>query len=245
MAQNGGAGVVWEGLPNLQRFYDWCRDQLMHPLVVPGISDAGAHMNVYCDASTPTAMLSFWSRDRYKGPQIPLEISVMKQARDTAYLYGLTDRGTIEVGKKADCNVINMETLQIHRPTTVHDLPLGKARWNQAVSGYDMTILNGVVTFEDGSHTGAYPGALIRKNALQRPAPADLPDPPARFSNYRTVLVGGSMTKDDALAQSLATEGGISNVSRIANAVEETKEETASDHDHNNMPEHTKLDPKL
>jgi hypothetical protein len=53
------------------------------------------------------------------------------------------------------------------------------------------------------------------------------------------------MTKDDALAQSLATEGGISNVSRIANAVEETKEETASDHDHNNMPEHTKLDPKL
>ena len=51
------------------------------------------------------------------------------------------------------------------------------------------------------------------------------------------------MTKDDALAQSLATEGGISNVSRIANAVEETKEETASDH--NNMPEHTKLNPKL
>ena len=52
------------------------------------------------------------------------------------------------------------------------------------------------------------------------------------------------MTKDDALAQSLATEGGISNVSRIANAVEETKEGTASDRDQN-MPEHTKLDPKL
>ena len=80
----------------------------------------------------------------------------------------------------------------------------------------------------------------------QRPAAAGLPDPPPRFSNYRTVLVEGSMTKDDALAQSLATEGGISNVSRIANAVEETKEETASDHDHDhNLPEHTKLDPKL
>ncbi len=34
-------------------------------------------------------------------------------ARDTAYMYGLYDRGTIEVGKKADLNIVDMEALKI------------------------------------------------------------------------------------------------------------------------------------
>ena len=91
-----------EGYDNLTGFYNHARKKLTHPLIVPGISDAGAHLNIFQDGSTPTSMVSFWSRDRVKGPQIPLEISVMKQARDTAWLYGLYDRGTLEVGKKAD-----------------------------------------------------------------------------------------------------------------------------------------------
>ena len=66
----------------LTGFYDHARKKLMHPLIVPGISDAGAHLNIFQDGSTPTSMISFWSRDRKKGPQIPLEISVMKQVRD-------------------------------------------------------------------------------------------------------------------------------------------------------------------
>ena len=35
------------------------------------------------------------------------------------------------------------------------------------MTGYDLTILNGVVTFEGGVHTGAFPGALIRKHGVE------------------------------------------------------------------------------
>jgi len=46
---------------------------------------------------------------------------VRKQTRDTAALYGLSDRGTIEVGKVGDFNVIDYERLQLgsrgSRPT--------------------------------------------------------------------------------------------------------------------------------
>ena len=48
-----------------------------------------------------------------------------------------------------------------------------------------------------------------------------LPDPPPRFSGYRRASgEGGRTTKDDALAQSLEAESGISNQSRIADAVD-------------------------
>jgi N-acyl-D-aspartate/D-glutamate deacylase len=53
----------------------------------------------------------------------------MKQARDTAYLYGLYDRGTLEVGKKADINVIDLDALAIQPPVHVHDLPTGTLRY--------------------------------------------------------------------------------------------------------------------
>jgi N-acyl-D-amino-acid deacylase len=70
------------------------------------------------DGTAPTSMLAHWARDRVHGAQIPIEIGVMKQARDTAHLYNLFDRGTLEVGKKADLNMVNMETIHIHRPVS-------------------------------------------------------------------------------------------------------------------------------
>ena len=72
---------------------------------VPGISDAGAHLAIMQDGTSPTSMLAHWARDRTLGSgQIPIEICVMKQARDTAWLYNMMDRGTLEPGKKADLN---------------------------------------------------------------------------------------------------------------------------------------------
>jgi len=47
---------------------------------------------------------------------MPLAHCVKKQARDTAYMYGLTDRGTLEVGKKADINLVDLENLRIETP---------------------------------------------------------------------------------------------------------------------------------
>ena len=71
---------------------------------------------------------------------------IQKQAAGTAEAVGLNDRGTIEPGKKADLNVIDLEHLTLHPPRSVDDLPAGGRRILQDASGYVATIVSGVVT---------------------------------------------------------------------------------------------------
>ena len=65
-------------------------------------------------------------------------------------------------GFVGDANVIDFDTLQLHRPHKVADLPGGASRFVQTADGYVATVKSGEVTFEDGKHTGALPGALLR-----------------------------------------------------------------------------------
>ena len=142
--------------------HDAIREMLTHPAGVLGLSDGGAHCNLICDASFPTFLLTHWARDRHRGEKLPLEYLVRKQSRDTAHLFGLTDRGTIEVGKKADINVIDWDKLRLHPPRMAYDLPAGGQRLVQGASGYAATIVSGTVTRRDGVDTGARPGRLVR-----------------------------------------------------------------------------------
>jgi N-acyl-D-amino-acid deacylase len=142
--------------------HDAIREMLTHPAGVSGLSDGGAHCGMICDASYPTFLLTHWARDRHRGEKLPLEFLVRKQTHDTAQLFGLTDRGTIEVGKKADINVIDMEALRLHSPRMAYDLPAGGRRIVQGASGYAATIVSGAVTRRDGVDTGARPGRLVR-----------------------------------------------------------------------------------
>ena len=87
---------------------------------------------------------------------------VKKQTFDTAQFIGLQDRGVIEVGKKADLNVIDFENLQLHPPKLIQDLPAGGKRLMQHASGYLATIVSGEVIAEKGTLTGAMPGRLVR-----------------------------------------------------------------------------------
>lgn len=107
-------------------------------------------------------MLTHWTRDRDRGARIPIEVAVRKQTRDTARLYGLSDRGTLEVGMMADINVIDYDALQLEPPTVVSDLPAGGSRLVQRARGYAATIKSGVITFADGEDTGQRPGRLLR-----------------------------------------------------------------------------------
>jgi N-acyl-D-amino-acid deacylase len=129
---------------------------------VSGLSDGGAHVKMICDASMPTYLLTHWARDRSRGQTLPLETVVRKQCANTAAVVGLTDRGTIEVGKKADLNVIDFDSLQLHAPRTVDDLPAGGRRVLQNATGYVATIVSGVVTRRHDLDTGARPGRLVR-----------------------------------------------------------------------------------
>ncbi|MEM7141249.1 MAG: amidohydrolase family protein [Actinomycetota bacterium] len=142
--------------------HDVIREQLTHPQAVVGLGDGGAHCGLICDASLPTTMIAHWTRDRSRGEQLPLEWVVRKQTKDTAALFGMTDRGTVEVGQRADLNVIDHERINLRTPELVHDLPAGGRRLIQAADGYVATIVSGEVTRRDGVDTGARPGRLVR-----------------------------------------------------------------------------------
>jgi N-acyl-D-aspartate/D-glutamate deacylase len=141
---------------------DAIREMMLHPAGVLGLSDGGAHCGMICDASYPTFLLTHWARDRSRGEKLSLEYVIRKQSRDTAYLFGLTDRGTIEPGKKADINVIDMDALTLHPAAMAYDLPAGGHRILQKASGYTATIVSGTVTRRNGVDTGARPGRLVR-----------------------------------------------------------------------------------
>jgi len=132
------------------------------PHTVVGLSDGGAHCGVICDASMTTFMLSHWARDRTRGARLPLEFVVKRQTSETADFYGLTDRGRLAPGMKADVNVIDFAGLRLHHPEMIYDLPAGGRRLVQRVDGYDMTIVSGVPVMEGGQETGARPGVLVR-----------------------------------------------------------------------------------
>ncbi len=138
------------------------RTMLEHSASVVGLSDGGAHCGLICDASFPTYLLTHWVRDRARGDRLPLEHVINKQTKVTADVYGLGDRGSLEVGKRADINVIDLEALRLHVPEMVFDLPAGGRRLIQPVDGYRRTIQSGQVTFIDGTPTGARPGTVIR-----------------------------------------------------------------------------------
>ena len=87
---------------------------------------------------------------------------VEQQTRRTARLYGFADRGTIEVGARADVNVIDLDGLTVRRPVMHADLPAGGQRYLQPVSGYVATVVAGVQTRDHDRDTGARPGRLVR-----------------------------------------------------------------------------------
>jgi N-acyl-D-aspartate/D-glutamate deacylase len=163
LMERDGKQLLFAPLANYVDYdFEALREMMLHPRTVLGLSDGGAHCGLICDASMPTFLLTHWARDRKRGPRIPLEQVVRLQTGNTASVYGFSDRGTIEVGKKADLNVIDLDALHLHAPEMVFDLPASGRRLIQKVDGYRATVVSGEVTFENGESTGAMPGKLVR-----------------------------------------------------------------------------------
>jgi N-acyl-D-aspartate/D-glutamate deacylase len=141
---------------------DAVETMMRDPLSVIGLGDGGAHCSMLCDASWPAFVLQHWVRDRTRGPRIELEEAVKMMTCDAAALYGRGDRGTLEVGQRADLNVIDLDAVELELPEIVDDLPTGASRIVQRAKGFDVTICAGEVTFRSGEPTGARPGRLVR-----------------------------------------------------------------------------------
>jgi N-acyl-D-amino-acid deacylase len=153
---DGACLLVW---PFLNQTPAEVERLLGDPNVVLGLADAGAHVGQIMDASQPTWFLAHWVRDRHL---YSLAEGVARLTSIPAELFAMPDRGVLAPGRPADINVIDLDALALPIPTFEHDFPGGAGRWVQGAQGYDLTMVNGVVTVEHGTHTGALPGVTLR-----------------------------------------------------------------------------------
>ena len=163
LLEKQGRALIYHPLFNyLPGNLDYVERMLNHPYSISGLGDAGAHCGAISDASFPTTLIQHWGRDRKRGKKIPLEKLISMQTFETSNLLGISDRGVLKEGYKADINVIDFENLTLHEPEVLYDLPAGGRRLVQKASGYEYTIVSGEIAFRGGEATGVLNGRLIR-----------------------------------------------------------------------------------
>ena len=129
---------------------------------MPGLGDAGAHVSQMIDSGWSTFILSHWHRD---SGVYSIEEAVRRISSVPAGVLGIKDRGTIEVGKRADVNVFDISRLEERMPEIVHDFPFGAPRFIQRAAGYKATVCNGSVVLRDDELTGERAGQVLRSSA--------------------------------------------------------------------------------
>ena len=162
LEREGRALLYFPSLNYAQYSLDPSYEMMNHPNTVLGLGDGGAHVGTICDASFPTSMLAFWTRDRVRGPKLSVEWVVKAHAAETARAIGLMDRGRLAPGYRADINVIDYDHLTLRAPEVAHDLPAGGRRLIQRAEGYTATIVAGEINYRNGEATGRLPGRLVR-----------------------------------------------------------------------------------
>jgi N-acyl-D-amino-acid deacylase len=162
LMERGGKATLYIALGNYQDGrLDAVLEMMKDRHTVVGLGDGGAHYSVICDASYPTFMLTYWTRDRL-GERLSLADAVRTLAFEPARTLGFKDRGLIKEGYKADINVIDYDQLALHAPTVEYDLPAGGRRLDQGATGFAATIVSGQVIRRDDQPTGLLPGRLVR-----------------------------------------------------------------------------------
>ncbi|MCY3814019.1 MAG: amidohydrolase family protein [Gammaproteobacteria bacterium] len=126
---------------------------------MPGLGDAGAHVSQMIDSGWSTFILSHWHRD---SGVYAIQEAVRRISAVPAGVLGLADRGTLEVGKRADVNVFDIGRLEERMPEIVHDFPFGAPRFIQRAAGYHATVCNGTVVLRDDELTGERAGRVLR-----------------------------------------------------------------------------------
>ncbi|MEZ4334153.1 MAG: amidohydrolase family protein [Myxococcota bacterium] len=127
--------------------------------VLLGGSDAGAHLDRMCGAPYTTDFLA----DCLRGRRLwPLERAVAALSDAPARLFGLKQRGRIEVGHWADLVLFDPETVGSGEIHARHDLPGGTMRLFAASTGIARVFVNGRAIVADGAATDALPGRVLR-----------------------------------------------------------------------------------
>lgn len=134
-----------------------------HPRSLLGLSDAGAHLTLFCEAGQTSRFLGHWVRER---KALSLEEAVRRITSMPADLFGIPDRGRLAPGRAADIVVFDPATITDHEPELVYDLPDGGPRLVQRASGIHWSFVNGRAVIREGrlpaSPEGSGPGRVLR-----------------------------------------------------------------------------------
>ena len=124
-----------------------------------GASDAGAHLDMIDSYSYATTMLARAVRERNL---LPMEEAVQMITDVPARLYGLRDRGRVQVGNHADICVFDPTTIGPGPVFTKFDLPGGAGRLYGEANGIEHVLVNGTEVVTGRTFTEARPGTLLR-----------------------------------------------------------------------------------
>lgn len=130
--------------------------------IYPGLGDAGAHVSQIMDAGWSSFVLSHWTRET---GYYSMGTAIAKMTSGPARVLGLTDRGILKEGMRADINVFDADKVTELQPELVHDFPQGAPRYIQRAVGYKATIVNGQISLLDGELTGVRAGKVLRHKA--------------------------------------------------------------------------------
>jgi N-acyl-D-amino-acid deacylase len=143
----------------------WANDEdtvavMRHPQCVMTFSDSGAHVSQIADSSIQTHLLGYFCREKQL---LTLPECIEMITSRGARAWGFADRGVLREGAVADVNIFDPATIAPLMPEVVNDLPKGARRLSQRSQGIKATLVGGEVLIEDGEHTGALPGQLLRR----------------------------------------------------------------------------------
>ena len=163
LIEGDGRGILYLPVTNYAGGnLDVVREMIAAPNALIGLGDGGAHVGIMCDATSTSYLLTHWTRDRERGSLFPVSWAIKRLAADNAAAIGLNDRGRLQVGMKADINILDYDSMRLRRPEIVYDLPAGGKRLIQRTDGFEATIVSGAVVYRQGQATGALPGRLVR-----------------------------------------------------------------------------------
>ena len=102
--------------------------------------------------------------------ECPKQWENLKVTGDPAQIYGILDRGRIEVGAWADLMLFDPATIRVDRARRVSDLPAGASRLVRSAPGLHGVWVNGTQVFDGKDYVKVTPpGQVLRRFATARP----------------------------------------------------------------------------
>lgn len=149
-------------MPAFEMDTDMVLKLLRDPKAVGNVSDAGAHGQMLCGGGENIKLLTEFVK---KHKLLTLEEAVHALTGKIASHFSLSDRGLLDVGKKADITVFHLDEIQEREMRRVYDVPDGKGghtwRWTRDAAPMRLTMVNGIPTFNGSGSTGSRPGEML------------------------------------------------------------------------------------